>query len=438
MTQRVTRREMMGRTVLAGLWLAGAGLPSANGSPNEKLNVACIGAGGRAEVNIQGVRSENIVALCDVDEKQAAATLAKFPKAKKFHDFRRMLAEMNKKIDAVVVSTPDHTHAVAAVAAMRMGKHCYCEKPLTHSVYESRVMTELAAQKKVVTQLGIQRHCWQTSRRAVELVQAGTIGAVRECHVWIGGSRGGGERPQQTPPVPPHLNWDLWLGPAPERPYHPVYVPYGWRFWWDFGTGETGNMGCHILDLPFTALSLRHPTAVEAEGPPVHPETTPRWMSVRYEFPARGSLPPVRMTWSHGRKPSGVLPEKDLARWGSAVLFVGSKGMLLADLFRWKLFPESQFPELRPPQGPRPRAAGFSWEPDSSGHYQEWIAACKTGSVASCNFSYSGPLTETLLLGNVAYRAGEKFQWDAGNLRAVNCPKVDRFIRREYRKGWSL
>jgi predicted dehydrogenase len=438
MSRPITRRRMIQGTALAGLWLAGRGGRGAEGSPNEKLHVACIGAGGRGVVNIQGVQSQDVVALCDVDGRQAAATFAKFPKAAKFQDFRRMLDKLQKTIDAVVVSTPDHTHAVAAVTAMRMGKHCYCEKPLSHSVFESRTMAGLAAAKKLATQLGTQRHCWQNQRRVVELIQGGTIGPVRECHVWIGGSRGGGQRPKDTPPVPPQLNWDLWLGPAPQRPYHPVYVPYGWRFWWDFGTGETGNMGCHVLDVPFESLSLRYPTAVEAEGPPVDPETTPRWMKVRYEFPGRGVLPPLVLHWSHGRKPVGVLPEKDLARWGSAVLFVGEKGMLLADLFKWKLFPESRFPGLRAVEGPRGRAAGFSWEPDSSHHYAEWIAACKTGSPTSCHFGYGGPLTETVLLGNVAYRVGERFQWDAANLRAINCPKADGLIRREYRKGWSL
>ena len=429
---------MMQSTVLAGLWPAGRRARGAGTSPNERLGVACIGVGGRGAVNLEAVGGENVVALCDVDEKRAGGAFDRFPRAKKFHDFRKMLAELDKQIDAVVVSTPDHTHAVAAVAAMRMGKHCYCEKPLTHSVYESRVMAELAAQKKLATQLGTQRHCWQNHRRVVELVRSGTIGPVRECHVWIGGSRGGGERPTQSPPVPPHLEWDLWLGPAPKRPYHPVYAPYGWRFWWDFGTGETGNLGCHSLDSPFEALSLGSPTAVEAEGPPVHPETTPQWMRVRYEFPARGDLPPLVLHWSHGRRPSELLEEKERAKWRSGMLFIGQKGTLLADLFTWKLLPESRFPNLHPAKAPKPKAFGFSWEPDSSGHYREWIRACKTGGPTSCGFGYSGPLTETVLLGNVAYRAGERFQWAAKGLKAVNCPKAEALIRREYRKGWSL
>jgi len=429
---------MLQRSLLVGFCLAGGSTPAASRSPNEKLNVACIGVGGRGAVNLEGVQGENVVALCDVDEKQAAKTFAQFPHAKKYHDFRRMLAEMDRQIDAVVVSTPDHTHAVASALAMTMGKHCYCEKPLSHSVYESRVLAELAARKKVATQLGIQRHCWDNHRRVVELLRAGTIGPVRECHAWIGGHRGGGERPRETPPVPPHLKWDLWLGPAPDRPYHPAYAPYGWRFWWDFGTGETGNLGCHHLDIAFDGLALQYPIFVEAEGPPVHPETTPTWMQVRYRFPARGELPPLAMTWSHGKRPAGIGPEEELARWPSAVLYVGSKGMLVADVLKWKLLPESRFPDQQMPKGPVPKAAGFAWEPDSARHYQEWIAACRSGSPTSCPFGYGGPLTETVLLGNVAYRAGEHFEWDAKDLQAIHCPKAERLLRREYRKGWTL
>lgn len=438
MRTHIPRRQMLQRSLAAGLCLAGGGVPAVARSPNEKLNVACIGVGGRGVVNLDGVQGENVVALCDVDENRAGKTFGQFPRAKKYHDFRRMLDEMDRQIDAVVVSTPDHTHAVASAMAMSMGKHCYCEKPLSHSVYESRVLAELAAKKKVATQLGIQRHCWENHRRVVELIRSGTIGPIRECYTWIGGNRGGGERPRETPPVPPHLKWDLWLGPAPERPYHPAYAPYGWRFWWDFGTGETGNLGCHHLDIAFEALALRDPIHVEAEGPPVHPETTPAWMQVRYRFPARGDLPPLTLTWSHGKPPAGIASEKELARWRSATLYVGSKGMLIADVLKWKLLPESQFPDLQAPKGPLPFASGFSREPASIRHYEEWIAACKGGSPTSCPFGYGGPLTELVLLGNVAYRAGEAFQWDAKNLKAIHCPKAEPLLRRSYRKGWTL
>jgi hypothetical protein len=217
-----------------------------------------------------------------------------------------------------------------------------------------------------------------------------------------------------------------------------VYAPYGWRFWWDFGTGETGNLGCHVLDAPFKALNLDHPLTIEAEGPPVHAETTPTWMSVRYEFAARGNLPPLLLTWQHGKKPTGVLPDSELAKVDQGMLFIGEKGLLLADLFRWKLLPESRFAEIRRPTAPTPDASGFSLEPASVPHYQEWLAACKHGSPTSCPFSYGGRLTELVLLGNVAYRTGEKLHWDAQHLRAVNCPRADQFLRREYRQGWTL
>lgn len=433
-----TRRQVLQTMTLAGTWLAGRGRLAAHPSPNEKLNLACIGVGGRGAANLDAVKGENIVALCDVDEKRAGGAFQRFPRAQKFRDFRRMLDQLDRQIDAVVVSTPDHTHAVASVQAMRMGKHCYCEKPLAHSVHEARVMAELAAEKKLATQLGTQRHCWDNFTRVVELIQSGTIGPVRQCHVWIGGNRGGGQRPKETPPIPTHLNWDLWLGPAPQRPYHPVYAPYGWRFWWDFGTGETGNLGCHHLDAAFLALNLQHPLTIEAEGPPVDAETTPPWMSVRYEFAARGSLPPLVLTWQHGRKPTGVLPEADLAAFRSGMLFVGQKGLLLADLYTWRLLPESPFSHIQQPRKPAPKAAGFELEPASVPHYQEWLTACKTGSPTSCHFGYGGPLTELVLLGNAAYRTGEKLQWDAQNVRAVNCAKADRFLRREYRAGWTL
>jgi predicted dehydrogenase len=433
-----TRRDVLRTAVLTGVWLTGRGLRAAGSSPNEKLNLAFIGVGGRGEANLDALQGENIVALCDVDEQRAAQVYERYPRVPKFHDFRRMLDQLDRQIDAVVVSTPDHTHAVASVWAMHMGKHCYCEKPLAHSVYETRVMTELAAAKKLVTQLGIQRHCWDNFAQVVKLIQSDTIGPVRQCHMWLRGNRGGGERPTAIPPVPLHLKWDLWLGPAPERPYHSAYAPYGWRFWWDFGTGETGNLGCHHLDAPFQALRLTHPLTVEAEGPPVHAETTPTWMSVRCEFAARGDLPPLLLTWHHGRKPSGVLPEAELAKMNQGIVFVGEKGLLVADLFHWRLLPESRFAEIRRPAAPAPEASGFSVEPASLPHYQEWVAACKTGSPTSCPFSYGGPLTELVLLGNAAYRTGKKLTWDARNLRVVNCPKADRFLRREYRAGWTL
>ena len=432
---KLTRRRMLRHAGLAGMavWTANAAGARGNGrSPNEKLNIAVVGIGGRGAVNLDAVAGENIVALCDVDERRAGDGFGKFSRARKYHDFRKMFTEMDKQIDAVVVSTPDHTHAVAAAMAIRMGKHCYCEKPLTHSVHESRLLTELAARNKLATQLGTQRHAFDNFGRAVGVIRSGTIGEVRECHVWIGGNRGGGERPADKPPVPAHLEWDLWLGPAPYRPYHSDYAPYRWRFWWDFGTGETGNMGCHLLDQPFTALALRYPTTVTADGPPVHPETTPRSMRVRYEFPARGKLPPLVLHWCHGTAPSLLQRYEGASSWqGNGILFVGKEGALLANTHTWKLLPESKFADLQPTEPPTP-------EHTPSQHYQEWIMACKTGSRTSCSFDYAGPLTETVLLGNVAYRVGKAFRWDAENLTAIDCPEADKYIHPEYRKGWTL
>jgi predicted dehydrogenase len=435
MAERLTRREMVRKTVLGGLgfWVARGGVLAQGNSANDKLNLAIVGVAGRGRANTDQVMEESIVALCDVDDNYLRVAAKRFPQAKTYYDFRKMLDEMDKQIDAVVVSTPDHTHAPASVMAMKMGKHCYCEKPLTHSVYESRVMAEVAARNKLITQMGTQHHATSSHHRIVELIWSGAIGPVGECHVWTGGDRGGGERPTDTPPIPPHLKWDLWLGPAPYRPYHPDYVPYRWRFWWDFGTGETGNNGVHIMDLAFWALKLRHPTSAEAEGPPVHPETTPRWMTVHYEFPARGEMPPVKVMFYHVKDGPPVLaevvPKDEVPEWESGVLFMGEKGRLLASYGKWKLLPESKFADFQPPE---------RMIPDSIGHHKEWIVACKNGGPTTCNFDYSGALTEAVLLGNVAYRVGEKLQWDSVNVKAANCPRAEAYVRRRYREGWTL
>jgi predicted dehydrogenase len=375
------------------------------------------------------VAGENIVALCDVDQQRAAKSFERFPQAKKYRDFRKMLDDLHAQIDAVVVSTPDHTHAPAAAMAIRLGKHCYCEKPLTHSVYECRVLTDLARENKVATQLGTQIHAGDNYRRVVELVQSGVLGPIREVYVWHPGSRGGMDRPQETPPVPEGLDWDLWLGAAPNRPYHPCYVPGNWRSWWDFGNGTLGDFGCHYMDLPFWALGLKYPTSVEAEGPPPHPETTAPELTVRYQFPARGQEPAVTLTWHNGKNRPALLEEKQVPKWPAGVLFVGEKGMLAADYGQKTLLPESQFRGFEPPE---PAIAA------SVGHHQEWINACKTGSPTTCNFEYSGPLTEAVLLGNVSYRAGRRLLWDAANLKAADCPEADQFLKREYRQGWKL
>ena len=433
MKKEIRRREMLSRTAFAGLTfsLVGSGLKAGGKAPSDKLNVAFIGAGGRGRANVDAVAKcgTNVVALCDVDEKRSAETARKYPWAKKYHDYRVMLRDLRRQIDAVVVSTPDHNHAGAAVMAMRMGKHCYCEKPLSHCVHEARVMARTAAEEKVVTQLGTQHHSEPMERRAVEIVWSGVIGKVKECHVWIGGSRGGGTRPTDTPPVPPTLKWDLWLGPRPYRPYHPAYAPYKWRFWWDFGTGETGNNGVHIMDFPFWALKLGYPATVEAEGPPVSPETSPRRMHVTYAFPARGDQPPLNLHFYHIKEGPPVLKKYNIPHIDSATLFMGEKGMLLATYSKWKLYPEKNFADYK---GPKPIL------PEPVEHHREWVLACKNGGTPSCNFSYGAKLTEIVLLGNVAYRTGKKLAWDAEKEEATGCPEAARYIWEKRRPGWPL
>jgi predicted dehydrogenase len=433
--RRIHRREFLKESAAAAAIasFAAPGLVKTR-SPNEKLNIAVIGVAGRGEAQLSAAKQENVVALCDVDSSKLGAAAAHLPGVKTFRDFRRMFDKMHRQIDAVTVSTADHTHAVASMMAMRLGKHCYCEKPLAHSVFEVRTMTDIARQNKLATQLGTQIHAGANYRRAVEWVQSGVLGEIREVHVWLGANFQGPARPTEVsqpdapkdrPPVPANLDWDLWLGPAPFRPYHPAYAPFSWRYWWSFANGVLGDFFCHYCDLAFWALGLRYPTTVEAEGP-VHPESTARWTIARQQYPARGNQPPVTLTWYHGGAYPAWVKEKGVPLWGSAVLFVGSKGMLIADYGQHQLLPKGNF------AGVKARI------PDSIGHHEEWIKACKSGSPTTCNFEYSGPLTEAALLCNVALRTGKKLQWDPAALKAINCPEADKYLRREYRKGWTL
>lgn len=433
------RRSFLQSTAAGSAALLSAGV-HVSASPSrpsrsalESLNIACIGTANRAAEDVNGVMSENIVAIVDVDSSylgrcKSMLTEKKGLEPRTYADYREMLVKEGDRIDAVVIGTSDHHHAPAAIRAIRAGKHVYCEKPLTHTIFESRLLAKAAAEKGVATQLGTQIHAENNYRRVVEIIKAGVLGNVTEVHVWVGKGWGGGDRPAKADPVPSTLNWDLWLGPAPERPYaNGAYHPANWRRWWDFGGGTLGDMACHYMDLPFWALDLRHPTRCETEGPKVHPETCPLGLIVKYDFPARGTQPALKLTWYDG----DMIPRKiaDQPVPANGVMFIGSEGMMFADYSRYKLFPADKFASFKPPA---------QTIPNSIGHHAEWIKACKDGSPTTCNFDYSGALTETVLLGNVAYRLGKAIEWDAANLVATNAPEAAKLVNKEYRKGWEV
>jgi predicted dehydrogenase len=411
---------------------------------NERLNLAVIGVGGRGGDNLGQVGSENVVALCDVSELALDGAARRHPQARRRRDFRR-LYDRAGEFDAVVVSTTEHTHAFATLPALQLGKHVYCEKPLTHGVWEARVIRQAAARAGVATQMGTQIHASENYRRVVELIRARAIGPVSEAHVWVGRAWGrqsdaeaaegqdivgARERPPGSSPVPTGLDWDLWLGPAPARPFHEVYFPGPkWYRWWDFGNGTMSDLGSHWVDLPFWALDLDAPRRIEAAGPPPHPEIAPASMRVDYDYPARGDRPPVRVSWYQGREKPAIWRDGGIPKWGSGALFVGSRGMLLADYGKHLLLPEKDFRDFTRPEPSIPK---------SLGHHAEWIHACKTGAPTTCNFEYAGRLTEANHLGNVAYRTGKALEWDEAAMKAPNAPEADPLLRRPYREGWTL
>ncbi|MHC4461788.1 MAG: Gfo/Idh/MocA family protein [Planctomycetota bacterium] len=438
--KKITRRDFMGGAAAAAAFtivprhvLGGPG----RAAPSEKLNIAGIGVGGQGGGDLRAVSSENIVALCDVDWRHAGGTFKRYPKAKKYWDFRKMLEKEGKNIDAVVVATPDHMHAVATMMAIKMGKHVYCEKPLAHDIFEVRKVTEAAREAGVATQLGNQGQATPGTRLVCEFIWDGAIGPVREVHSWCNRyiSPRGLDRPKEKQPVPSTLNWDLWLGTAPWRPHHSCYLPFSWRGWWDFGTGVLGDIGCHQFAPIFRALRLGYPTSVEACSSGVNSETAPLASMVRYEFPARGGLPPVKLTWYDG----GLMPARpaeleDGRRMGGADdnLYVGDKGKMLGH----RLIPESRNNEYGKPPEVLPR---------SPGHHKEWILACKGGPPAGSNFDVSGPMAEVVLLGNIAVRMGKelyerglKLYYDGPKMKITNLREANKYIRREYRDGWTL
>ena len=411
--------------------------------PSEKLNIGGIGVGGRGGGDLREVESENIVALCDVDANRAAATFKRYPGAKVYRDFREMLKKEGKNIDAVVIGTPDHIHAPAAIMAMKMGKHLYCEKPMAHTIYEARRMAEVARETGVVTQMGNQGHGGEGLRLYWEFIHDGAIGTVRQVHVWS--DRAGTAerpwwpqgigRPEGSEPVPEHLDWDLWLGPVKWRPYHSAYVPFKWRGWWDFGCGALGDMAVHNADPAFFALDLGAPTAVEAETSPVNDETFPVWNIIHYYFPAKANRPAVKMTWYDGGKlpPRPEELEEGRRLGANGILFVGDKGKLLGPSHAGapRLIPEERMKQYGRPPKTLPR---------SPGHHKEWVLACKAGKPedAKSGFWYAGPFTEALLVGNLAVRLQKRVEWDSQKMRSPNCPEADNYVTKFYRVGWDL
>ena len=443
----LTRRRFLAASAMASTFslvphhvLGRAGEPP----PSEKVHIAGIGVGGMGAANIAALKSQNIVALCDVDHDYAAKTFQLYPGAKLYTDYREML-DRQKDIDGVVIATPDHTHAIIAMAAMKAGKHVYCQKPLTHDVYESRLLAKTARELGRITQMGIQGHSLDDMRSICEWIWDGAIGEVREVDAWCDlsyypwghayWSSRWGTRPTDTPPVPARLSWDLWLGPAPVRPYHPAYHPGTWRCWWDFGCGMMGDRGAHTLDVVHWSLKLGPPASVDATSCGLDPEVHPLSAIVTFRFPARQDLPPLKLTWYEGTRPPRPEDMDADVAWPpeGGALFKGSKGKLLCGVYANspKLLPLSRHLEYKRPAPTLPRI------PDRS-HEMDWVRAIKTGQQACASFAYSGPLTETCLLGNVAKRVDGWIEWDAAHLKVTNSEKANRLIRAEYRSGWSL
>jgi predicted dehydrogenase len=442
----LSRRRFMQKAALTGAAILGAPTVVSSRSPAAKLNVVMIGCGGRGAANMQPMLGENIVALCDVSEPNLLQAAQKAPHARKFRDFRKLYDELlDCDFDAVVVSSTEHTHAFATLPALQRKKHVYCEKPLTHNLREARLIMAAAKKAGVATQMGTQIHAGNNYRRVVELIQGSAIGPVREAHVWVSRAWGrqseeeakqhhdivwSAERPKEEMPVPRGLDWELWLGPAPRRPFNSVYVPGPkWYRWWDFGGGTMSDLGAHWIDLPFWALKLDAPLIVEASGPPPHPEIAPASMSATFHYGPRGDMPEVKMTWYQGTLKPELWKQRKIPQWGDGVLFIGSKGMLLSDYGKHVLLPEKEFADFKRP------AKTLA---DSIGHHAEWLHACKTGAPTTCPFSYSGLLTEANHLGNVAYRAGKRLEWDAKSMRIRNAPEAEQYLGREYSKGWKI
>jgi predicted dehydrogenase len=451
----------VGFTILPRYVLGGSGFTA----PSEKLNVAIIGAGNQGMNNMRGLlqfSDVQIIAVCDVAEQAASDEgndgIGRVPalrtiestysgkeqtkdygKCAGFADFREMFDKV-KNIDAVMIATPDHNHAIATMWAIKNKKHVYCEKPLTHSIYEARKITQAAREASIVTQMGNQGHSGEGIRLTVEWIRAGAIGNIREVHSWshFAGRYGAttATRPTEQPPVPQGLDWNLWLGPKAYRPYHPTYHPALWRAWWEFGNSTIGDMACHNMDPAFWALNLNQPESVEASSTEFNDETAPLGAIYYYQFGARGKMPPVKVVWYSGGilppKPEELEEQRQLTGGGHGILFVGDKGKIMCD--GWggtpQIIPNSKMKEYKQPAKTIPRVGGD--------HFRNWIDSCKKGTKACSDFSYSGPMTEAVLLGNVALRTGKKIFWDAKNMTATNEPNAEQFIHPAYHNGWTL
>ena len=437
--------------------------------PSEQLNIAFIGCGGKGAVHVSALASQNIVAFCDVDAKRAARSFEEHPTVPRFQDFRVMLDKMHNEIDAVVISTPDHTHTVAALACMQLGKHVYVEKPLTHDIAEGRALLAASEKYGVVTQMGNQGASMDVNRTVTEWIRAGVIGDVHTVHVWTNRPvwPQGVPAPKETVPVPDTMQWDLWIGPAPYRPYHPAFAPFKWRGWWDYGTGAFGDMGCHLVDPAYRALKLTVPYAVEASATTVwvgdfveanYTESCPPSSVVKMDFAAREGMPACVLWWYDGgikpMRPAELRPDEPFGSWDGGVLFEGTDGKMTCNIFGNDptLLPTERMRDFTPPEKTIPRVEGD--------HQSNWVRACKGEEEASSPFSYAVPLTESLLIGNLAVRCYDyktlqegkgpedwapydypgrtRLLWDAGNMRVTNFEQANAFVKREYREGWSM
>lgn len=434
MPRSLSRRQFLAATTTAIL-----STPSYSRIANraEKLNIAVIGVNDRGAANLAGVAHENIVALCDVDEAWSAKARDQFPKAAFFTDYRKLFDKVAREVDAMVVSTPDHSHAFAAALAMNLGKHVYCEKPFTPSVNETRVLRKLASEKKLVTQMGTQIHAEENYRRVVEIVESGLLGAIKRIHVWNSSKPVGGKKVAGSPSA--KFDIDLWMGPRPidffeaamsKSGWNFAWPHFHWRWWWEFGGGTLADLGCHYIDLPFWALGLTAPTHVTASGKKSYEgdNSVPDIMQVDYRFPAAKIRPEVHLTWYHGVNGPDLEGKRTFKGFNSGVLFEGEKAQLIADYSKYRLLPDEFARDFKAP----PKSI-----PASIGHHKEWCEAIKTSGTTTCNFGYSGILTETVLLGNVAYRSGTPIIWDqtAGKTGSKD---ADSLLGREYRKGWEL